>query len=1104
MSYEVGAGHISIFPQMKGFKKAVSKEVEGAGNAGKTSFAKAFNGKELGTRFGIGFKKAAAQANKSDDDLLGQLKNKASAATRAARTAMLDYKTATINAQQTQEKLNGAVEKYGADSAQAQKASIAYEKAELRKAAALEKANAAAQKAKDAQAVLKAAQDELGKSSTSIGQKLANVANNFKKGFDTVGQSSNSLTTLSASLGSLARALLGVDTIWKPLGAKLSAMATNTLSIISGWATQLGAKIQNGLQGAIQKAQAALSSISSKVAAWLSPLGNAISSILAKISAPFASIGSAIGAKIKNITSAVATNVTGLLQPAATKISSFFAPIARTASSYMGNIKTAADKVWNALPEGVRNSIGTIGSYLGNLASKTGTAFKNIGTATLSGLKGLATGAVATLSAGALAIGGTVLATGKQALAAYATWEQAVGGVDTLFKDASGTVQQYAANAYKTAGISANEYMNQVTSFSASLISSLGGNTARAAEMGNMAITDMSDNANKMGTSMDSIQQTYQSLARGNYAMLDNLKLGYGGTKSEMQRLIDDANKLRKANGQAGDLTIDKFSDVVQAIHEVQTNMGITGTTAREAATTIEGSVDSMKAAWENWLAGLGQDNADMTQLSRQLTESIATALKNIIPRVGAIAKGVVAAIPGMFQGVVSQLPQPFQDAIGRIQAILGNVSKVFSPLKNATGPLAAAFAALGSTGLSSLLTNLPVVGKLFTGLVGPLKFLSGPIGIIIALVTQLVATTPSLQASLGSMVSGVLATLMQAMMQLAPSLQQIMAAISQLINAVMPILQAMLVALIPLIQPLISMLTSKLVPIIQTIMSTVTQVITTIAGLLQESMPVITTLINGVAQVILALMPIIQAILGVVGVVITGIAGFITSVALPIINFLASIVQQNIGTITAVIQSIVGIITGVFNLINAIIHGNWQAAWDAFKNILTNAINAAGGILRGIKDIVLGVFSGAGSWLLDSGKKIVQGLIDGIKNMAGAAGNAIKGVMDKIAGFLPHSPAKEGPFSGHGWTPYSGRAMVTGLAQGITTATPQAVNAIRTTMNGIHNQLTNTPNALAVNGVGGVAGQAYAGINLTQNISVPDPLAAGRAGVQMLNMAIA
>lgn len=208
-------------------------------------------------------------------------------------------------------------------------------------------------------------------------------------------------------------------------------------------------------------------------------------------------------------------------------------------------------------------------------------------------------------------MGTALVDVGKQAIAGYADYEQLVGGVETLFKDSSGVVENYANNAYKTAGLSANQYMETVTSFSASLLQSLNGDTAKSAQVADKAITDMSDNANKMGTSMESIQNAYQGFAKQNYTMLDNLKLGYGGTKSEMERLIADANKLAKEQGKAGDMTINSYADIVEAIHLVQDSMGITGTTAKEASTTIQGSVNSMKSAWDNLLVGVADDNAD-------------------------------------------------------------------------------------------------------------------------------------------------------------------------------------------------------------------------------------------------------------------------------------------------------------------------------------------------------------------------------------------------------------------------------------------------------------------------------------------------------------
>ena len=249
---------------------------------------------------------------------------------------------------------------------------------------------------------------------------------------------------------------------------------------------------------------------------------------------------------------------------------------------------------------------------------------------------GLATAAkIGTAAVTAAAAGITALTT--TAVNNYAEYEQLVGGVETLFKQSADVVQQYAANAYKTAGMSANEYMETVTSFSASLLQSLDGDTNAAAEKANLAITDMSDNANKMGTDMELIQNAYRGFAKSNYTMLDNLALGYGGTKEEMQRLLDDANALNAAQGNYTNYTIDSYADIVDAIHTVQTEMGITGTTAEEAASTISGSIQSAKSAWTNLLVGIADENADMSLLVTNFVDSAITAAGNIVPRIGII-----------------------------------------------------------------------------------------------------------------------------------------------------------------------------------------------------------------------------------------------------------------------------------------------------------------------------------------------------------------------------------------------------------------------------------------------------------------------------------
>lgn len=268
------------------------------------------------------------------------------------------------------------------------------------------------------------------------------------------------------------------------------------------------------------------------------------------------------------------------------------------------------------------------------------------------------------------AVGTATIAIGKTALDAYSNYEQLVGGIDTLFKNSSGKMQQYAASAYQTAGVSANRYMEISTSFAAALISSLGGDTEAAADMANTAITDMSDNANKMGTSLETVQEAYMSLSRGNYEMLDSLKLGYGGTKSELERLLSDAEKFSAAQGQVRDFSVDSYSDIVEAIHIVQDEMGITGTTADEAASTIEGSVNMAKAAWGNWLAGLGNEDADMGALTDQLVQSVVTAGENIIPRFGQIMSNLVTTVttyaPQVGAAIMSGISQLDFTSIGQ------------------------------------------------------------------------------------------------------------------------------------------------------------------------------------------------------------------------------------------------------------------------------------------------------------------------------------------------------------------------------------------------------------------------------------------------------
>lgn len=273
-------------------------------------------------------------------------------------------------------------------------------------------------------------------------------------------------------------------------------------------------------------------------------------------------------------------------------------------------------------------------------------------------------GAVAAIGTGAAAIV-------KTSLDVVANMEQQVGGVETLFKDSASTVIKNANMAYRTAQISANEYMSTVTSFSASLLQGLGGDTAKAAEIANTALIDMADNANKMGTNMRDIQNAYQGFAKQNYTMLDNLKLGYGGTQAEMIRLINDSGVL---NEKIEDLDNVTFDQMILAIHKIQENLGITGTSAKEASTTIEGSVNSAKAAWENFEAGVISAN-DLVDTFWTASQNIFNNLEQIIPRLGKTGMDVLESLSGKIGEAVPQL-KVFTDSVGNLADKLQNMSK--------------------------------------------------------------------------------------------------------------------------------------------------------------------------------------------------------------------------------------------------------------------------------------------------------------------------------------------------------------------------------------------------------------------------------------------
>lgn len=371
----------------------------------------------------------------------------------------------------------------------------------------------------------------------------------------------------------------------------------------------------------------------------------------------------------------------------------------------------------DSMPDGHR-----FGSSLG------GKVVSGFGSTIKKGFALAAKAGIATISAASAGIGAIV----KSSASAYADYEQNIGGVETLFKDNADTIVKYASEAYKTAGISANDYMQNVTSFSASLLQGLGGDTAQAAEIANEAMVDMSDNANKFGTDISSIQNAYQGFAKQNYTMLDNLKLGYGGTQAEMARLINDSGVLGDSI-KVDEKTVNSvsFDKMIEAIHKVQTDLDITGTTSKEAATTVSGSLGSVKAAWANLMAGMGDKNADLKNLIKEMVSTVKTFAKNIMPVIKQALSGVTTLISELAPDIAVELPQLVSDLLPQLieagtqifQALVKGISDNIGTITQAaitaiitiataliqnTGPLVQSLATIITTIAQALPTILP------------------------------------------------------------------------------------------------------------------------------------------------------------------------------------------------------------------------------------------------------------------------------------------------------------------------------------------------------------------------------------------------------------
>lgn len=686
----------------------------------------------------------------------------------------------------------------------------------------------------------------------------------------------------------------------------------------------------------------------------------------------------------------------------------------------------------------------------------------------------LVTGAVTAAS-------GAMVALGKSALDAYADYEQLTGGVSTLFGTQDRSLEEYAesvgksveaargeydkllqaqsdvmdnaAKAFKAAGLSQNEYMETVTSFSAALIASLGGDTLKAAEVADKAIIDMADNANKMGSSMESIQTAYQGFAKQNYTMLDNLKLGYGGTKSEMERLLADAEAISGIH-----YDIESYADVVEAIHVIQDEMGIAGATADEAASTISGSVATMKAAWSNLVVGIADDEQDFEKLTNNFVESAATAAENILPRVETILGGMGKLVTSMSSviadalvGFTEYIPDLVEAGVSLVdalvQGLVDNAPALADAALDAGMQLLEGFLTIGPklldlgaqllttllNGISSHIGDIAEMAKTFaTDLANTISANAPALAMAAAEVIQALVKTigdslPTLiQAALDIIVSLAKAivaaapTICKALIDLIPILlNTLIASIPQFLNCITDIINAIVDALPDLIVMLIENLPTIIVAIVEALIEAIPQI-------LEAAVQMFMAIVEAIPEILVALVTGLGELLGKIGEFLKNIIISVAQWAIEmrekakqaakdfidnIIEFFKELPGKIWDTLVSIVKNVVtwalemrekaqnaakDFFDSVINFFKELPGKIWDTLVSVVKHVISwglelreKAKNAASDMFHNIVDTIKEL----PGKMLETGKNIVKGIWDGIKNM----GQWIK---DKIFGF--------------------------------------------------------------------------------------------------------
>ena len=695
------------------------------------------------------------------------------------------------------------------------------------------------------------------------------------------------------------------------------------------------------------------------------------------------------------------------------------------------------------------DGVGGVVQGLGSVASAATSASGQLTSMATQGLATAARGLQTFTSEASHAVG--LLTT--SVVSNYAQYEQNIGGIETMFGSSADKMKSFAADAYKTAGLSANEYMSQVTSFSAALLQGLGGDTEKAADLANVAMVDMSDNAAKFGTNIGDIQHAYQGFAKQNYTMLDNLKLGYGGTQAEMARLINDSGVLGDTmTVTAENVNQVSFDKIIEAIHTVQDRMGIAGTTAKEASETISGSIDSLKASWANFLVGLGRDDADIAALLGQTLDSLETVIQNITPviqHIGENMKTLGPLISEMISEVVGLLveaiPVLLEAGINMIAGLVQGLTESAPQIGQVIGDLIPAMVELIAMAIPSLVeAGATIILNIAQGVLDHSDQIFSAISTAIIQLIQIAGEFLPQFLEMGA----------QLIVELAEGLSQdggrtvdaIVTTVQKLGEAITQNLPIILQAAGEIIQALLDgiiQVLPSMIPVAVDILLNLAQfIVDNLPPILDAGIQVIVMLMNGITQMIPELIPmIIDLVEKLIWAIIDNLPAFIEAG----IKMIMALGEGIIDNTPRLLEAIPPMINALIDVITEYGPELASAGLKLLIALLDNAPQILDALIDGIGNILshtLDAMQDSSGEFAEMGGELLKGLVEGFLKLGSYAirkiqeflGDLVDGAMEYLG---IHSPSRV-------FRDRIGEPIVQGIAVGIERAEGEAQAAMQ------------------------------------------------------------